>query len=192
MTFILISGKAGAGKTAVCGRLHQLIAADLHFTVTNTQQNPVATQQDFMACYTEKGGKRIVLNSAAENDRCMAQFALYLGGLAHKPDIIVTAIRDDDAPNDQMSRMLALLEAADKGTPNLAAHYAARIMTAPVHTHFEPAALARDASVLHLGPQTAPGEEAVRPADANGAARPSAQQIAYDAETAKQMLDLAV
>ena len=161
MTFILISGKTGVGKTHVCNQLHGIIAADKTFTVCDKQTVKRVNSADFMAHY-KKGEKHIAHNSASDNDDCMEQFCTYLDGLAKKavrPDIIITTIRETDVQHDQMSRMLALLDAYAKGTTNLAAHYVSGIKTKPIHTPFAPDALSTHAFVLHLERQPLSGSD---------------------------------
>lgn len=182
MTFILISGKPKTGKTSVCDKLHDRIAADLSFTVHDKQQSNVSDKEDFMVHY-EKCDRHIVLNYPSDSDRCMEQFANYLDVLAQKnvrPEIIITTIREDDYSEDQMSRMFALLEAIGNGTQNLAAHYTSVIMNKQVHTPFAFTSLGHHAFVLHLKEQ--------KNMNAIGLNR----YWNYNAETVKQMLDLAL
>ena len=187
MTFILISGKTGVGKTHVCNKLHDMIAADPTFTVCDKQTVKRVNSADFMAHY-KKGEKHIAHNSASDNDDCMEQFCTYLDGLAKKevrPDIIITTIRETDVQHDQMSRMLALLDAYASGTTNLAAHYVSGIKTKPIHTPFAPDALSTHAFVLHLERQPLSGSDEEQE-------KALASYWDKNAETAKQMLDLAI
>lgn len=152
MTFILISGITKVGKSHVCKRLRDMIDLNTTFRQLGRQPSKSGDGGDFIAHY-EKNGKHIVLNSPSDNDDCMEQFCAYLDGLAKKevrPDIIITTIRETDVQHDQMSRMLALLDAYVKGTTNLAAHYVSSIKAKPIHTPFAPDALSTHAFVLHL------------------------------------------
>ena len=124
MTFILISGDPDTGKTNVCKKLRDMIAADPTFAKPTT---PKQRQTAEVLKHYEKNGKLIVLNSAADDDKCMERLARYIDKLCaatetkgKRPDIIITAIRENGCFKD---RMLALLEEAAKGTPNLAGYY---------------------------------------------------------------------
>ena len=156
MTFILISGKNDMGKTAVCNRLHGMLDQNGTFKLHDRKSTSnVACPEDHITHY-EKKDKHIVVNTASDGDKCMLEFAKYLDGLVAKgiePEIIVTTIREKDDGEDQMSRMLALLEAIGNKTPNLEAHYTSNIMTKPIHTPFAPSALSHNAFVLHLEEQ---------------------------------------
>ena len=144
------------GKTHVCNKLHSRIAEDQSFKVLYEPQNVSNMSKiDFIAHY-EKNGKYIVLNSPSDDDRRMTEFAKYLDGLAAngvRPDAIVTTIREKDDGEDQMSRMLALLDAIGNKTQNLEAYYTSNIMTKPIPTPFAPSALRHNAFVLHLEKQ---------------------------------------
>ncbi|MBD5433905.1 MAG: hypothetical protein HDR35_06400 [Treponema sp.] len=153
MTFILVSGKPGVGKTAVCNRLHGMLDQNGTFKLHDRKSTSnVACPEDHITHY-EKKNKHIVVNTASDGDRCMLEFAKYLDSLAKMPDIIVTTIRETDDGEDQMSRMLALLEAIGNNTKNLEAYYTSNIMTKPIPTPFAPSALSHNAFVLHLEDQ---------------------------------------
>lgn len=183
MTFILISGEPNVGKTYVCNRLHKTIEQESVLTVRD--KNP-AGGYDFRAHY-EKDGRQIVLNSPSDDDRRMEQFANYLDGLAQngvRPDIIITTIRETDDIDKKaypMSRMLELLEAFANGIPNLENYYKQNIASI---TSFAPRTLVHNVFVLHLEEQDVDGMP-----DKNKAL---AQYADGKAETAKQMLDLAL
>ncbi|MDE6349634.1 MAG: hypothetical protein K2K67_01345 [Treponemataceae bacterium] len=101
-----------------------------------------------------------MLNSPSDSNNCMIEFCQFLDGLAKKkvrPDIIITTIRETDVQHDQMSHMLALLDAYANGTQSLAAHYTSVIMAKPIHTPFAPNALSHHAFVLHLEQQPVSG-----------------------------------
>ena len=186
MTFILISGERNAGKTRVCNRVYRMLKADPSFAHIDYTTN-LASVVDLMAHF-EKGGKHIVMNAASDNDDCMEQFCTYLDGLAKKavrPDIIITTIRETDVQHDQMSRMLALLDAYASGTANLAAHYVSGIKQKPIHTPFAPDALSTHAFVLHLEKQPVSGTEEEQE-------QALAPHWDKNADIAKQMLDLAI
>lgn len=155
MTFIIVSGKSDMGKTAVCNRLHGMLDQNGTFMLHERKPIKVACPEDHITHY-EKKDKHIVVNTASDGDKCMLEFAKYLDGLVAKdmrPDIIVTTIREKDDGEDQMSRMLALLEAIGNGTQNLEAYYTSDIMTKPIPTPFAPSALSHNAFVLHLEEQ---------------------------------------
>lgn len=159
MTFILISGRTGVGKTHVCKRLRDMIELNTTFSRLGRQPSQSGNGGDFIAHY-EKNGKHIVLNSPSDNDNCMIEFCQFLDGLAKKdvrPDIIITTIRETNRDNDQMSRMLALLDAYANGTQSLAAHYTSVIKAKPIHTPFAPDALSHHAFMLHLEQQPVSG-----------------------------------
>lgn len=180
MTFILISGEQNVGKTYVCNRLHKTIEQNTVFTVRD--KDP-AGGYDFRAHY-EKDGRQIVLNSPSDDDRRMEQFANYLDGLAQngvRPDVVITTIRENNNCGYPMCRMLELLEAFANGTTNLEGYYKQNIASI---TSFAPRTLVHNAFVLHLEKQDVDGV-----ADKNKAL---AQYADGKAETAKQMLDLAL
>lgn len=152
MTFILISGKPGVGKTAVCNRLHGMLDQNGTFKLRYRQPSKVACREDHITHY-EKKEKNIVVSTASDGDSCMVEFAKYLDSLAKMPDIIVTTIREKDDGEDQMSRMLALLDAIGNKTQNLEAYYTSNIMTKPIPTPFAPSALRHNVFVLHLEKQ---------------------------------------
>ena len=81
--------------------------------------------------------------------------------------------------------MLALLDAYASGTTNLAAHYVSGIKTKPIHTPFAPDALSTHAFVLHLERQPLSGSDEEQE-------KALAAYWDKNAETAKQMLDLAI
>lgn len=183
MTFILISGKPGTGKTAVCNRLHGMLDQNGNFILRYRQSSKVACPEDNITHY-EKDGKHIVMSTASDGDKCMLEFAKYLDTLAQTPDIIITTIREDDNNEDQMGRMLALLEAIGNGTQNLDAYYTSNIMTKPIHTPFAPSALIHHAFVLHLEGQ-----------NVNGAANKTQALKPYwddNADKLKHMIDFAL
>ena len=182
MTFILISGDPDTGKTHVCQELRDILDQDPSFAKPAT---PKQVQVKEVLRHYEKKGKHIVLNSAADDDRCMERLARYIDRLGARPDIIITTIRETDVQHDQMSRMLALLDAYASSMTNLAAHYVSGIKTKPIHTPFAPDALSTHAFVLHLERQPLSGTEEEQ----------EQALTAYwddNAETAKQMLDLAI
>lgn len=186
MTFILISGMPCVGKTYVCNKLHKIIETDTTFTVKNRKPSTCADNYDFTAHY-KKDGKHIVVNSPSDSDMCMEHFAKYLDELAQdgvRPDIVITTIRESDYKEDQMSRMLALLEALANDMPNLEAHYKSVIMGKLVHTPFAPPTLRRNAFVLHLEKQ-----------DVDGVPNKNKRIMQYGdgkADKVKAMLDLAL
>lgn len=129
MTFILVSGKSGVGKTAVCNRLHGMLDQNGTFTMRYERSSKVACPEDHIRLY-EKDKKHIVVSSASDGDKCMLEFAKYLDSLAKKPDIIVTTIREKDDIKEEeypMSRMFALLDAIADGTTNLENYYNQKI-----------------------------------------------------------------
>ena len=188
MTFILISGERIVVKTTVCNKLYDRIAADLSFTMHKKQDNlQHADRSDFFTYY-EKDDKNIVLNTPSDSNSSMIETCQYLDSLAQngvRPDIIITTIREADNISKRaypMSRMLALLDAIGKGTKNLESHFNQNIASI---TSFTPTSLVHHAFVLYLEKQ------------ANGKTEYDAKMILdrywnYKAETAKQMLDLAL
>lgn len=155
--FILISGASNTGKSSVCEKLHDLIYNDPNYATIDKQnkrnRNP-KNVVDFIAHY-KKNGKHIVLNSASDDDHCMKALAKYLDDLAATPetkdmlpDVIITTIRETGAP---LCRMLALLEAIENGTKQLAQYYTQNIANAT------PTTLIRNVSLLHLTNQTVSG-----------------------------------
>ncbi len=179
MTFILISGKTNVGKTSVCNKLHEIIIDDGEFTVRDKNDDQFGGKDDFIAHYN-KGRRHIVLNSISDDDWCMLKFAQYLDSLTQNgthPEIIATTIRETDNKNDQMSHMLGLLEAFASGKKRLENYYTQNIdsITSFVqknHTHH--------VFVLHLEEKKNKNDAALE------------RYWNYSAETAKQMLDLAV
>ena len=156
MTFILISGKPGVGKTAVCNRLHGMLDQNGTFKLRYRQPSKVACREDHITHY-EKKEKNIVVSTASDGDSCMVEFAKYLDSLAKMPDIIVTTIRENDdvkAAEYPMSRMLALLDAIADGTKNLENHYNQNIAgKLPADLAPMPMRLSHNAFVLHLEKQ---------------------------------------
>ncbi|MBD5435543.1 MAG: hypothetical protein HDR36_03365 [Treponema sp.] len=172
--FILISGQTNVGKSNVCEKLHDLIYNDPNYTTIDKQnkrnRNP-KNVVDFIAHYKNKNNNHyVVLNSASDNDNCMERLARYIDGLGARPDIIITSIRETGAP---LCRMLALLEAIENGTKQLAQHYTQNIANAT------PTTLIRNVSLLHLTRQTASGNAL-------------AQYWSDNADDAKRELDLIV
>lgn len=157
--FILISGQTNVGKSNVCEKLHDLIYSDPNYTTIDKQnkrnRNP-KNVVDFIAHYENKNNNHhVVLNSASDNDHCMMALAKYLDDLAATPetkdmlpDVIITTIRETGAP---LCRMLALLEAIENGTKQLAQYYTQNIANAT------PTTLIRNVSLLHLTKQTVSG-----------------------------------
>ena len=154
--FILISGQTNVGKSNVCEKLHDLIYNDPNYTTIDKQnrrnRNP-KNVVDFIAHYKNKNNNHyVVLNSASDDDHCMMALAKYLDDFRMKydmlPDVIITSIRETGAP---LCRMLALLEAIENGTKQLAQHYTQNIANAM------PTTLIRNVSLLHLTKQTAIG-----------------------------------
>lgn len=182
MTFILVSGKSGVGKTAVCNRLHGMLDQNGTFTMRYERSSDVACREDHIRLY-EKDKKHIVVSSASDGDKCMLEFAKYLDSLAKKPDIIVTTIREKDDIKEEypMSRMFALLDAIADGTPNLENYHKQNIESV---TSFSPMSLCHNAFVLHLEKQNVSGVD--------NKDKALAQYCDGKAETAKQMLDLAL
>ena len=182
MTFILISGKTGVGKTHVCKKVSDLLNQDATFSLLDWQ--PSKNKGDFIAHY-KKGEKHIVLNSPSDDDDRMTDLCQYLDGLAKKevrPDIIITTIRETDAKHNQMSRMLALLEAAANNTKNLVAHFSNNIANI---TSFAPKALSNHAFVLHLEKKQVSGSDEEQ-------AKALAPYWDENADTVKDMLDFAL
>ena len=183
MTFILISGEMNVGKTYLCNKLHQIIDKDKTFTVCNRQGSNCADNYDFLARY-EKDGKHIVLNSPSDNDVSMSEFGKYLDSLAAdgvRPDIIIATIRQNNNGGFPMSRMLALLDALSNGMPNLENYHKQNIEGV---TSFAPTSLCHNAFVLHLERQDVDG--------VSNKNKALGQYADGKAETAKQMLDLAI
>ncbi len=146
MICMLISGRTNVGKTNVCNKLHDMIATDPSFTVHDKQ---IFYGPDFFAHY-EKSNRHIVLNTPSDDDNCMIVFCRYLESLTKKkvrPDIIITTIRETDLKLNQMSHMLALLDAIGKGTKRLENHFNQNRAKKP---SFAPATLSHHAFVLHL------------------------------------------
>lgn len=171
MTFILISGKTGVGKTSVCNKLHELMKKR-GFQVVNSQQSGC----NFIADYSANN-KHIVLSSASDDNNSIMALCQYIDNMKIKPDIIITAIRETDNKNYQMSRMLAVLEEIAKGTQDLEAYFNAHIVK---FTSFEPTGLSHHAFVLHLEKQN----------DANGEELDKYWE--YNAETVMKMFDIAL
>ena len=185
MTFILISGKTGVGKTHVCKKVRDLLDLNSTFSPLGRQPSQNGNGGDFIAHY-EKGGKHIVLNSPSDNNGCMIDLCRFLDGLAVRPDIIITTIRETDVHHYQMSCMLALLEAAANNTQNLVAHFNNSIVpNALSNQAFTPTALSNHAFVLHLEKQPA-----------NGSDEEQAKALALywdeNADKVKYMLDFAL
>ena len=187
MTFILISGEKNTGKTYVCNKLHKIIETNTNFAVHNRQGSHCADKYDFLAHY-EKDGRHIVLNSPSDNDGSMSEFGKYVDSLAAdgvRPDIVIATIRQNNNDNDNngqpMSRMLALLDALSNGMPNLENYHKQNIESI---MSFAPTSLCHNAFVLNLENHDVSGV-----ADKNKAL---AQYADGKAETAKQMLDLAL
>ena len=156
MTFLLISGRTNTGKTNVCNALHNMIATDPSFKVRNNQ---VLHSPDLLAHY-EKGGKHIVLNSRSDEDYSMLDFCQYLDSLTKKkvrPDIIITTIRETNVQRNQMSHMLALLDAIGKGTKKLENYFNQNIAK---KSSFAPTTLSHHAFTLHLKKQALKGSQA--------------------------------
>ena len=156
MTFMLISGRTNTGKTNVCNELHDMIATDPSFTVHNKQ---IPYAPDLFAHY-EKGGKHIVLNSWSDCDECMLEFCQYLDSLMKqkvRPDIIITTIRETNLKLNQMSHMIALLDAIGKGTKNLENYFNQNIAK---KSSFAPTPLSHHAFTLHLKKQALKGSQA--------------------------------
>lgn len=172
MTFILISGKTGVGKTSVCNKLHELMQ-NQGFQVVNSQQSGC----NFIADYSANN-KHIVLSSASDDNNSIMALCQYIDNMKIKPDIIITAIRETDNKNYQMSRMLAVLEEIAKGTPNLATYFNNNI--AGQTTPFLLKSLSHHAFVLHLEKQN----------DANGEELDKYWE--YNAETVMKMFDIAL
>lgn len=158
--FILISGQTNVGKSSVCEKLHDLIDNDPNYTTINKQNKKTRNPNnvvDFIADYENNNNKRrVVLNSASDNDGCMMALAKYLDDFRAKygslPDVIITSIRETGAP---LCRMLALLEEVEKGTINLWQHYTQNIANAT------PTTLIRNIAVLlHLTKQPIGGNNA--------------------------------
>lgn len=160
MTFILVSGKSGVGKTAVCNRLHGMLDQNGTFTMRYERSSDVACREDHIRLY-EKDKKHIVVSSASDGDKCMLEFAKYLDSLAKKPDIIVTTIREKDDIKEEeypMSRMFALLDAIADGTTNLENYYNQKIAgKKPLEFAPKPTSLMHNAFVLHLEKQNIDG-----------------------------------
>lgn len=178
--FILISGAPYTGKSSVCRELHAMICQDQSYTKLGGRNINKPHFVDFIAHY-KKNGKLIVLNSASDDNNCMKRLAKYIDDLAAAPetkdmlpDVIITSIRETGAP---ISRMLALLEAIEKGTKQLAQHYTQNIANAT------PTTLIRNVAVLlHLTKQPTSGNKA----NTAIALAPYFKNIANDA---KQELD---
>lgn len=171
------------GKTYVCNKLHQIIDMDKTFAVRDRRGSNWADEYDFLAHY-EKDGKHIVLNSPSDNDGSMSEFGKYVDSLAAKgvrPDIIIATIRQNNNDGYPMSRMLALLDALSNGTPNLENYHKQNIESV---TSFAPMSLCHNAFVLHLEQQDVSGVD--------NKDKALAQYCDGKAETAKQMLDLAL
>lgn len=183
MTFILISGKTGVGKTSVCNKLHEL-TKKRGFQVVNSQQSGC----NFIANYSANN-KHIVLSSASDDNNSIMALCQYIDNMRNnniEPDIVITTIRETDNNNYQMSRMLAVLEEIAKGTPNLATYFNNNI--AGQTTPFLLKSLSHHAFVLHLEKQN----------DANGEELKDDNDPALDkywkdsAETVKAVLDIAL
>ena len=184
MIFILISGKTGVGKTHVCKKVSDLLNQDATFAKLGWQPSQSGNWGDFIAHY-EKDRKHIVLNSPSDSDKCMIELCQFLDGLAKKevrPDIIITTIRETDVHHNQMSRMLALLEAAANNTQNLVAHFNNNIANI---TSFAPTALSNHAFVLQLEKQQVSGSDEEQ-------AKALALYWDENADKVKYMLDFAL
>lgn len=157
MTFILISGKPGVGKTHVCEKVRDLLKQDATFSLLGWQPSQSGNRGDFIAHY-EKGGKHIVLNSPSDNNGCMTDLCQFLDGLAVRPDIIITTIRERDLKDKLIRKMLALLEAVAKNKKNLVAHFNNSIVPNALSNQvFTPKALNNHAFLLHLEKQPKKG-----------------------------------
>ena len=181
MTFILISGKTNTGKTNICNELHNMIATAPSFKVRNKQ---VLHSPDLLAHY-EKGGKHIVLNSRSDEDYSMLDFCHYLDTLMKKevhPDIIITTIRETNVQRNQMSHMLALLDAIGKGTKKLENYFNQNIAR---KSSFAPTTLSHHAFTLHLKKQPLKGSQAAHN-------KMLKQYWLNNASITKQMLDFAI
>ena len=181
MTFILISGKTGVGKTHVCKKVSDLLNQDATFALLDWQPTQSVNGGDFIAHY-EKDRKHIVLNSPSDSDKCMIELCQFLDGLAVRPDIIITTIRETNLHHSQMSRMLALLEAVANNTKNLVAHFNNNIANI---TSFAPKALSNHAFVLHLEKKQVSGSDEEQ-------AKALAPYWDENADTVKDMLDFAL
>lgn len=151
MTFILISGDPNTGKTNVCKKLRDMLDNDPSF---GKPTYPKRSMRSEVLKHYEKNGKLIVLNSAADDNDHIKRLAEFIDDLVAnnmRPDIIITAIRENGI---QKSRMLALLEEAAKGTGNLAQYYNQNIANI---TSFALKSLGSHAFMLHLTNQTASG-----------------------------------
>lgn len=147
------------GKTHVCNKLHDRIAADQSFKVLNEPQNVSNTSGvDFITHYG-KDGKYIVLNSPSDDDGRMEQFAKYLDDLAQRgvrPNAIITTIRENNNCGYPMCRMFALLDAFANGIPNLEDYYRQNIKSI---TSFAPTSLVHHTFMFHLKKQTVRGSK---------------------------------
>ena len=184
MTFILISGKTGVGKTHVCKKVRDLLDLNSTFALLGRQPSQNGNGGDFIAHY-KKGEKHIVLNSPSDNNGCMIDLCQFLDGLAKeevRPDIIITTIRETDVHHYQMSRMLALLEAAANNTQNLVTHFNNNIANI---TSFAPKALNNHAFLLHLERQQVSGSDEEQ-------AKALALYWDENADKVKYMLDFAL
>ena len=185
MTFILISGKTGVGKTHVCKKVRDLLDLNSTFSPLGRQPSQSGNWGDFIAHY-EKGGNHIVLNSPSDTDKCMIDLCQFLDGLAVRPDIIITTIRETDVHHYQMRKMLALLEAAANNTQNLVAHFNNSIVpNALSNQAFTPTALSNHAFVLHLERQQVSGSDEEQ-------AKALALYWDENADKVKYMLDFAL
>ena len=183
MTFILISGIMNVGKTIVCKKVSDLLNQDATFSLLDWQ--PSKNNGDFIAHY-KKGEKHIVLNSPSDDDDRMTDLCQYLDGLAVRPDIIITTIRETDVKNKQMRKMLALLEAAAKNTKNLVAHFNNSIVpNALSNQAFTPKALNNHAFLLHLEKKQVSGSDEEQ-------AKALAPYWDENADIVKDMLDFAL
>ena len=156
-------------------------ATDPSFTVHGKL---VLYAPDLFAHY-EKGGKHIVLNSLSDDDNCMYEFCTYLDSLTKqkvRPDIIITTIRDTNLKLNQMSHMLALLDAIGKGTKKLANYFDQNITK---KSSFAPTTLSHHAFTLHLKKQPLKGSQAAHN-------KMLKQYWLNNASITKQMLDFAI
>lgn len=178
---MLISGRTNVGKTSVCNELHNKIDADPSFTVHDKQDWYAL---DFFAHY-EKNDRHIVLNTPSDDDNCMIYFCEYLDSLTKqkvRPDIIITTIRERNMKLNQMSHMLALLDAIGKGTKNLTNYFNRNIAG---KSSFAPTTLNHHAFMLHLKRQKPKGSQAVHN-------KMLTQYRDNNADIMKHMLDFAI
>ena len=185
MIFILISGKPGVGKTHVCEKVRDLLDLNSTFAPLSRQPSQNGNGGDFIAHY-EKGGKHIVLNSPSDNNGCMIDLCQFLDGLAVRPDIIITTIRERDLKDKLIRKMLALLEAVAKNKKNLVAHFKNSIVpNALSNQAFTPKALNNHAFLLHLEKQQVSGSDEEQ-------AKALALYWDENADIVKYMLDFAL